>query len=358
MRADMWQMPRPLPRTRPRVSALLLAVGLLLATAVPAGAATESPVATGPANQFGPSATDGWVSWAQPVSRVFRTMVKPDAGPAVAVNRNGTTGYGGGFDGSVLTYQQVPKKSTDSGVYTYDVDTQARGVVTAANTKFWEWEPTASGDWVLVARNNSNTKASKLWHRIILVNTATEEKRVLAEATGKKVSLRAGQVNADTASWEKCTSTDCQAIFYDITSRSTTTISTSALDSSPSVAPDGTWYFFRSGAVCGQNVRIYRQEPEDPTPTLIHSMPNGTYAGDAYVASNGSGEALYYARATCSSPKLDVYVIEGADTATEAAPLTPSAAAGPKASAVDSPGPGPLARIRAMHPEWAAPGTT
>ena len=339
-----------MPRKSVGLTLTALLAAFVLLAAIPASAATETPVVTGTASQFGPSAADGWISWTQPSGGDFKAFVEPDAGSPTTINKTGTIGYGGGFDGSLLTYQEVPKNSDNSGVVTYDVDTQQRGTVSAANTKFWEWEPTASGEWVLVARNNSNTNADKLWHRIVLVNTVTQEKRLLAEASGRKVSLRAGQVNGDTAAWEKCTTTDCSSSFYDIPSETKTTISTSALDSSPAVAPDGTWYFIRSGIGCGQNVRIYRQEPEDLSPTLIHTLPNGTYAGDAYAAPNGSNEDLY-ARAACNSPKFDVYTIEGADAAV--ASLVSSV--DPGDGSPGGGGPDPLARLRSLSPNWRNP---
>ena len=327
-------MQRALPPVRLATVIGSLTIAFVLLVSAVAFAATETAVVTGAADQFGASATTGWVSWTQPNGKRFGTFVR-SGGPATAVNTAGTDGYGGGFNGEVLTYQQVPKND-NSGVFTYDVGTTARGAVGEANSKFWEWEPTASGDWVLFARNNSNTDQRRLWHKIILVNTLTDETRVLANASGAKVSLRAGQVSGGAAAWEKCTTTDCQAFFYDIGTEEIDTVASTGVDYAPSLADDGTRYFFRATTTCGQNVRIYRQEPGDADPTLIHTLPNGIYGADAYLDSSGADEDLYYARADCSTFKQDVYEIAGADTATESAHAPAAPGSGESVATVEA----------------------
>jgi hypothetical protein len=182
------------------------------------------------------------------------------------------------------------------------------------NTKFWEWRPSISGNWLLFTRRNFSPK-----HRldsVILFNLNTFETRTLATSTNPKHYLASGQVSGNYAVWTYCAAS-CNVYLYDITSQSTQQIPLAgSAQFDPSVAADGTMYFTRSGVFCGQDVSIVRRD-FNGTETTINALPAGKSAWYDSATTNLDGsDTVYFGRVSCKRGyPSDVYRIDGADTA-------------------------------------------
>lgn len=294
---------------------LAAAAVLIVATAWPAAAATETPVVTGSQNQLQPAAGSGGLAWTVR-SASSSALLADVGGGAFPVSPNAASASGG-IDGDRLVYQRVGTR--DSDIIGYDLaSTSTTGPVPHVNSRFWEYSPTVSGDWVLFNRNNINYGMAKEWERVILVNTDTGAHRVLAQAP-PTAFLNAGQVNGNWATWEVWTRTDgFRAFRYNISAdRSISLPGAGPRDPyAPAVAPDGTAYYMVSGAACGRNVAMLRRTPDGAT-SVIHSFPTGTDAWDLYEYTDGIAQDVYYSRINCATKdwRGDIYRIDNAEAA-------------------------------------------
>jgi hypothetical protein len=295
--------------------------GGLLSTA---SGATPTPVLTSKANEQLPSATDEYLVWSQNTRTHPRhiTYARPTGQPKFRVNAADTIGWGGGIEGTTLIYQQVALPGGRSDLKLFDLATRVRSSLPAAvNTKRWEWKPSISGDWILFGRNNLN-QARDEWQRVLLFNTSTSEIRKLDEVQGHRAYNQPGQVNGDYATWERCSPgyDACNAYVHEVVSATTTLVPNPDLQQyAPSVTPDGTVYFARTGTHtgwrCGASTRLVRYPPGGPG-TVIAQLPPGRDAFNTYaVANSDTSVTLYFDRINCSTHAWDVYRIDGAESA-------------------------------------------
>ncbi len=318
-------------------SILALTTGLFTYAAA-AVVVNGTPLVATAANEFTPAYAPGYLTFSQNSTAKpgsYNEFVLPDGGSQFKVNPAGTVGYGGGIDGTTLAYQQVSKRTANSDIQLYDVSTKTPGVLPpGVNTRFWEWHPTISGDWLLFNRNNINM-AKNEWQKVILFNTSTLQKITLASVKSRKPYLSGDQVNGNYATWTECTRT-CNVFEYNILSMTPTKIPrmTGTAQFYGGVTSDGTVYFDRAFGTCGSGVQIVRQ-PLASAATPIATMSSGhAVRQEIFAVTNpDTSVSLYYSRYKCKSPYWgDIYRIDNANTL--APIITPAGRSRPRRAAV------------------------
>ncbi len=317
----------------------LLTLVLVAMLAIPALAvATITPVVTTHADEWGPAAGSGGVTWNRYSKRDSWVNADTGSGP-FRVNPATTWAWNGSIEGSVLTYQQTDRRHWRSDILRYDIVTKSKQAAPSyVNTKWWEYWPSQSGDWVLFARTNVGYGKKREWRQLLLVNTYTGEKRVLTKGP-KGADFEPTQVDGLWAVWDDCSTNVCVVYLYDIAGGVKTKIPQGGYHQhSPAVASDGTMYYVRSGNACGRHVSIIRRAP-DGTESTLYSFPDGEHAFDLYV-DDAATQDLYFQDVDCANNWVgDIYKITGADTA---APIVDVIAAVPDGESSELSGHGRL----------------
>jgi hypothetical protein len=294
------------------LSALVVLLSLLGATAPEAGAANPTLLLGGPhAGEFQPARGGGFLAWQQNTEKTpghYDVFARPlEGGTRLKINAPGTNGANGDIDGSLLVYQQFDRGRSDLKLF--DLTDHVRSSPPqGVNTSQWEYWPSMSGDWLLFARLYGNDV-----RKIFLFNLATEASRLLGKVRGSDAFLAPGQVNGDYAVWSTCRSTtQCDVVRYHIPDRAKQVIPNPGIrQHAASVTPDGTVYYVRSRG-CGKNVKIVRL-PLGGEPSVMWGLPSGDDVGStkAYVDQQGV-TTLYYDHFACGRlAKSDVWQIMG-----------------------------------------------
>lgn len=308
-----------------RLVGVLAAAGLLAVTA----SAATAPVAVKASsrNEVTPSAAGEYVAWAK--SRRGRPQIhdvwaqRGTAAP-FKVNARGTTGWGGGIDGSRLVYQQV-RNGYRSDIRLFDLETHRRSRPAGVNTTRWEWGPTISGDWLLFARGVTYSSSRQ---QIVLRNLVTGEQRVLDTLRNKRASLEPGQVNGNYAVWTRCGSVDCDVFRYEIAARTKTPMPrTGQVLYGPSVTASGTTYYDRGNRGCGAGTELVKTTVDGAT-VVLYSFPGGQDVGATYAVvipirppGRFTTTRIYFERVTCSGSRYDIFSLD--DTEPAPPPIQP-----------------------------------
>lgn len=291
---------------------------LLLFLATSASAATSiTPIVQTNAIEWGPAAGTGGIAWNH-YSKTHPAVYADTGSGAFQVGPDSGMAWTGSIEGSILTFQRVDRWGA-SNIARYDLASMSNAPdPNHVNTKWWEYQPSASGDWVFFGRTNVNSGARREWRKLVLVNSTTGESRILTRGP-RGATFGPDQVNGNWAVWHECPQGGCVVYLYDILADSTLQIPQVGHDQyDAAVAPDGTMYFLRSAAACGQNVRIIRREPSG-VQTEIYAFPTGTDAGGLYLAQISAAQDLYFQQYTCASASdWDIYKIADAQTASAA----------------------------------------
>ena len=178
-----------------------LAIVLTLAEMTPAFAASPTVVLDDPAlNEVGVDASVDYFVWSSNSEKQpdrYNTYVRPiGGGKATQVNPKGTQSDDFGIDGSTVVYQVF--NGRNDNLKMYDAATRTRSGLPQINTRLHEYQPSLSGDWLLY------TRSSDQWSKVILFNLSTGEHRILARAPLPSAVLRAGQVDGDWVTFERC----------------------------------------------------------------------------------------------------------------------------------------------------------
>ena len=283
---------------------------MVLAFAGIAGAEL-APIAvkSSPADERTPAADGSWFSWTQSShAHPNRTAVFAQRGsdPKIKVNRPGTLGENGGIDGHILVYHE--RKGNYAGdIRKFNLETQRRSnFPSKVSTRWDEYHPTMSGPWVLFSRYFSSTKVTK----VLLYNTHTHALRTLDSGRALHTQAYSGQVNGDYAAWGHVRSGGADVYLYRISTKTTTKIPRLVHDQyAPSVAADGTIYYFRSGNECGATVKLVRYPAGGPA-TVLYSFPAGVDGGFQYVQEQTDGSLhTFYGRVTCRNTRWDIHKV-------------------------------------------------
>jgi hypothetical protein len=255
-----------------------LALVVLGVFVIAAGASAAEPTAVkkGPRNEVRPAGAGEWLVWSE--SRpgrpgTFDVWAQRGSAEAFRVNSAGTQGYAGGIDGPRLVYQQVRPRRSDLRIYDL-LGRRHESLPGGINTRFWEWRPTLSGNWLLFARGRRFTSELQT---IVLRNIVTGEQRVLDRLRNRRGSLAPGQVNASFAVWTRCNPNPrCRIKSYNIATRTTVELpaATGRVVYSPAVSANGTTYYARRAGGCGNRVELVKHTV-DGTVQVLLSLPNG-----------------------------------------------------------------------------------
>ena len=311
---------------RHRLTIILgLALALATATGALAGTVEETLVQGGGANQFAGDGNSTYLTWtsnsgAHP--RHYDALFRPLAGGVpVKMNAPGTVGFSGDINGDTTeaVYQQADSSGSD--LYTFDLVTQARTPAPdAVNSALWEYGASISDGYILYGRNKFTRKNSP-W-RIMLYDRNTDTNIVLDTVTQACSCVYPGQVSDQYATWTRCTTSICQAWYYNIADQTMAKIPNpnAKLQYFPAVsAATGDLYFVQSAFGCGLHTKIMQWNPvAGGAANLVSAQPRGY---DVYVGPNVFDDLLahqdvYVDRQVCSGKYYaDIYVINDADTA-------------------------------------------
>jgi hypothetical protein len=294
-----------------RPAAVLALAGLFLSIGLPAEAADRvSPRRATPAWEQLPAGGSGFLVWSQNSAQEpnhFDLYARHGDGPAFRVNPPRSQAYAGGIRGTLLAYELIRGRHSD--IRFFDLHSR-RGwsPPEGVNTSHVEFAPSIAGQWLLFTR-----QLTERWpvYNVLLFNLSTHRTQRLASVRGPHVYAAAGQMNGDFATWQECTDfAKCQVFRYRVsTGRTLRVPNPNTYQYAPSVGPEGTVYFARSGSACGANVRIMRYGGAG-SPRLLETLPHGIDVGDTYVVRDGYGrQHLLYDHTNCDPFTADIYGI-------------------------------------------------
>jgi hypothetical protein len=294
-------------------------MSLILSTT--ARASTVTGVLTGRGDTWDPSAaTDAatgdaflaWTLYANP--RAPRALLRVNRDPTVQLNGRGV-GWAWSVDvaSGIASYQQARRGDSDVKLYNWSTRTRSQPAV---NTPRWEYEPAVSGRWLAFAR--LNRAAAPDMRRIVLYNLVTGQRAVLDTFKGRPAigTLESPQVDGDWVTWTSMGDRYRQSSVhrYQISTGQSFRIPHPAgsLDYVSSIGSDGTVYFLRSRAGCGNHVR-FESYTTAGVLTALASMPAGRDAGDEMFAApqpDGS-TSLYFDsyRCTATNANGNIYLL-------------------------------------------------
>jgi len=290
-------------------------VSLVCVASTASGAVSQFPVLTTPRDEILPAA-DVWFMWTQNSGahphRYTEYVEKNPAqsgGPCcrMRVNAVGTQGFPGGIlPTGRLIYQQVKRRQSDLKVF--DMSTRLRrNPPVGVNTPGWEYQPSASGAWILFGRLKVSTHRRK----IVLFDLFSQRLIVLADrpaGPANNPSATPGQLNGNFAVWSQCTATACNVWEYDIATATKTRLPNATpghYNYAPSVDTAGTVYFAHGGRTCG-GAKI-EKEPLGGAASIIASVGNQDVSSSSFANHFGNATpSLLFARYDCKSGSHDI----------------------------------------------------
>jgi hypothetical protein len=225
----------------------------------------------------------------------FDVYARRDGGRRFKVNSARTQAANGGIYRSTLVYQQY--RGTKSDIFFYNLSSRRRRRASSSiNTRTWEYWPSLSGKWILFGRLKGDGT-----RRIVLHNRQNGKSRTLAKTTARSAFLEPGQVNGGWAVWSKCDAARvCNVWLYDIgRSRRTMVPNPGVSQRAPSVSPEGTVYFIRSGRRCKSSTKVMRRAQANET-ELLSRIPRGRTVNDTYAFAATAGQSqVFYDNQSC-----------------------------------------------------------
>jgi hypothetical protein len=266
------------------------------------------PLRTTAAQEVVPSADATHLAWSQFPRRgtAFTSLyMQTSGGPRVRVNRPGTHGWSGGFDGDTFVYQEAGGRQ--SNLQLYDVPTGARSAPQpGVNTLAWEWRPTLSGSQLLFGRSLLNQRIDQ----VLLRDLTTGSTRVLDRIRWRNGFVAPGQVNGNYVVWWRC-DRFCNVFIHDIAASTTTKIGNPGSHQyAASVTSDGTMYFVRSGRACGSVARLMRRPQPLGPPKVVAPLPWGQDISSTYALENADGTTtVLFGHIRCRANLQDVFSV-------------------------------------------------
>jgi hypothetical protein len=300
----------------PALGLTLAAVALALVGASGASAQTPSPVLSTGASEFQPSASPGYLAWAEaPKTHPDRVnaYARPNGQPRIRMNAPGTYGFttGGAIDGTTAVYGERLDAMQPGDLKFFDLVTGRRtdpppGVNT---TRYHEWGGSLAGDWLLFDRETISTSTE----RIVLFNLRTRQAKQLDIARGRAYA-QAGSVRGNYAVWIKCSrSTRCNTYVHDISAGTTQAVPNPAHKAqyAASVTSGGVVYFAESSSVaCGSGLALWRY-PLGGVRTKVLSLGKGRDVSETSPLVNPDGSTtLFYDRYACRTGRADIFKVD------------------------------------------------
>ena len=290
------------------IALALLAGGAFRSRAAEA-ALTPMPVKASAADEYAPAEDGPWFGWTEAShnhpnrSNVY---VRRGSGSKIRVNAPGTHGAGGGIDGGILVYYEY-RGNYAGDIRKFNLRTHRRSnFPSRVSTRWDEYHPTISGDWVLFTRYNSSTQAT----HVLLYDTRSLALRTLGSDRGRHRFVYSGQVNGDFVTWGRVRPGGQDVYLYRISTKTTTTLPRPVFAQyDPAVTGDGTVYFERSGNGCGAAMSLIRYPLGGPA-TVLYSYPDGIDGGYGYVDEKDDGSLDWlFGQVRCRSDRWDIYKI-------------------------------------------------
>jgi hypothetical protein len=294
-----------------------LFAGALLASAGAAGAMLSPiPVRTSTADEYAPVAEGQWFAWTQADHahpNRANVYVRMGSGTRVKVNPRGTSGATGGIEGGTLVYKQY-KPGFTGDIRKFNLLTHRRSNFPAkVSTKWDEYHPTISGNWLLFTRYVGSTRTTK----VLLYNTHNRVLRTVGSESGRHRYVYSGQVNGDFVAWGRVLSGGQDVFLYQISTRTNTKIPrVDFAQYNPGVAFDGTIYYTKSGNGCGAAASLVRR-PVDGPATVLYDYVAKFDVGFGYVDERADGSLhWFYGRFNCLNSRWDIYKVVDSYTLT------------------------------------------
>ncbi|HEX9375511.1 MAG TPA: hypothetical protein VGB19_04625 [Actinomycetota bacterium] len=293
-------------------SAILLPVlGAICAAPALAGSpAVHRPedrvVRSAPVDERTPVQGSGFTAWAAAEPGFpyrYDVFVKRFDGRPIKVNGPGTTAFAGGIDGHTLVYQQ--SGGGRSSIRFHDLRTGVdRPAPRKVNSAAHQSGPSLSGRWLLFTRRFTEPT---VW-KVLLYDMDRGRVRTLQTVSGPWARYaQSGQVAGDWAAWQVC-APYCNAFVERISTgqRWMAPNPEHRFQYAPSVRDDGTMFFARSSAACG-NVTLMRFRPgSDPVPVIVLANDLST----TYTSRDSSGRTVILYDATrCTDYLADIHRI-------------------------------------------------
>jgi Divergent InlB B-repeat domain len=269
-------------------------IAAVVSTAAISPAADEGArVLSGRVGEYQPVRGEGFLAWEQNSRRApdrYDVYARRDGRRRFKVNATGTEAANGAIYRSTLVYQQY--RGTKSDIFFYNLTTKRRHRASSRiNTRKWEYWPSLSRKWLLFGRLRRDGS-----RRIVLHNRQSGRSRTLAKSERRSAFLEPGQVNGGWAVWSRCDAAgECNIWLYDIErSRKTMVPNPGASQRAPSVSPEGTVYFVRSGRRCRSSTKVMRRARAGKT-KLLARIPSGRTVNDTYAfaATLGLSKVFY-----------------------------------------------------------------
>ena len=291
-------------------------MGMLLATAAADAALTPLPIRTTSADEYSPVADGAWMAWTER-SHLHQARqnvyVRKGAGSRIKVNPRGMSGGTGGIDGNVLVYSEY-KPGYAGDIRKFNLSTHRRSDFPGrVSTRWDEYHPTVSGNWVLFTRWIWTTRTTK----VLLYNTHSGSLLTVGTDSGRYRYVYAAQVNGDYATWGRVTPNGQDVYRFHISARTNTKLPRVVYAQyDPVITSDGTVYFVRSGKGCGEIASLVRQPLVGPE-AILYDLPVGIDVGYGYAQERADGSLHWlYGRETCRNDRWDIYEVVDSYTLT------------------------------------------
>jgi virginiamycin B lyase len=257
------------------------------------------PVRMTPLYERLPNGSGQALAWTQQANNAYPYVVVTQPGkPAMAFASAGHYLWSVGFDAGRLLAQRADNNG-HSDLVMYDAATRrALKLPKAVNTKRWDFggEGALSGTHLLVVHGADNEKKQTL----AMVDLRKGKSKTIA--TRKKMTQPALETSSIAGSWiAYFTASNRDLIHrYDIRHRRQTVTNPplGMYDYASSVLSDGTVYFIRGGAGCGDRIRLMRwrlgRQPEQ-----VAAVPAGWDVDDVDAVQIGTTTWAYVALYAC-----------------------------------------------------------
>ena len=302
-----------------RVTGVMVAVAALVATPVAVAEVDADPVLNSDAYEVEPAPEADYFAWSQAsLEHPNRYNVwvapvvsgAPDVASRMRVNADGTVGFAGDMDGTMVVYGQRPSLREPGSVRFYDAATNTPmetpdGVNTSRGH---ETGPKLSGNWLLFARYGGSRQS------IILFDITGSDSRRL-DSLAYPAYLQTGGVAGNWAVWTRCKRwAHCATFRYNIAAGAQVRVPNPNTRSqyAASVTDDGMVYFGESSNIfCGRNLGIWRWRGPTAPRERLHAIPShrDIAVTNPLISADGTSVDVFFDQYNCDNGHANILKI-------------------------------------------------